>query len=105
MLSGQSPWPSEDFDAAIVDEDVDLEQGIFLQVSGEAKDLLILMLEKDPARRIQAREALDHPWFQIKHPTRGKARVVREAHDKLEAVESSEQDAAEMLDDANSNAS
>ena len=33
-------------------------------VSFEAKHLLCQLLTKDPERRISAREALDHPWFQ-----------------------------------------
>ena len=35
----------------------------WLQVSQLAKDLIALLLEKDPARRIHAHEVLKHPWI------------------------------------------
>ncbi|CDW85720.1 serine threonine protein kinase [Stylonychia lemnae] len=33
------------------------------QVSDEAQDLLLKLLEKNPEQRLSAREALQHPWF------------------------------------------
>jgi len=34
----------------------------FDHISEMAKDLIILMLTKDPKERISAEEALNHPW-------------------------------------------
>ena len=33
-------------------------------VSQEAKDLILKMLERDPTKRYTAKQCLDHPWFQ-----------------------------------------
>lgn len=33
------------------------------KISGDAKDLVGKMLNKDPRQRINAKEALQHPWF------------------------------------------
>lgn len=38
------------------------------KISGEAKDLVIKMLNKDPRQRINAKEALNHPWFTNENP-------------------------------------
>lgn len=38
------------------------------EISAEAKDLIKLMLEKDPKKRISAKDALQHPWIQGKAP-------------------------------------
>ena len=35
------------------------------KISPEAKDLVGKMLNRDPRTRIQAKEALAHPWFRI----------------------------------------
>ena len=40
----------------------------FLTVSLEARDLVERMLERDPKKRISAKEALEHPWIVTRAP-------------------------------------
>lgn len=41
----------------------DIEHGIWKNVSKEAKDLIKKLLTYDPAERISAETALQHPWI------------------------------------------
>jgi serine/threonine protein kinase len=34
-------------------------------ISEEAKDLILLLLNRDPLERLSARTALKHPWFSL----------------------------------------
>ena len=52
-----SDWNKEDeFDSSMCEN-----------VSAEARDLVQIMLDRDPNHRPSAQEALDHPFFQL-HP-------------------------------------
>jgi calcium-dependent protein kinase len=42
-----------------------MDSEIWDDVSQEVKELVHLMLEKDPQKRISANDALQHPWFKI----------------------------------------
>lgn len=40
----------------------------WLEVSSEAKDLIAKMLTVDPKKRITAKQALEHPYLQVRIP-------------------------------------
>jgi len=67
-LSGSFPFKDSD-PAALADRvlraDYAFDHPGWAGVSGEAKDLVRLLLVSDPAERLTAREALTHPWFQL----------------------------------------
>ena len=66
LLSGEQPFQGEDTPEVIKnikDKKVRFDHDEFDSVSKDAKDLVELMLEKNPAKRITAEKALDHPWF------------------------------------------
>jgi serine/threonine protein kinase len=47
-------------------------------ITAEAKDLTLRMLEKNPALRISAKEALDHPWFTLEQTGHSKLSMAEE---------------------------
>lgn len=49
---------------AVIMEDIPVDYGPWLSVSPEGLDLLQGLLMRDPAQRLTAVEALEHPWFQ-----------------------------------------
>mmetsp|Transcript_5448 Transcript_5448/g.13466 ORF Transcript_5448/g.13466 Transcript_5448/m.13466 type:complete len:434 (-) Transcript_5448:228-1529(-) len=67
LLSGAPPFVDPDDDVLndlILAAEVDMtDDTIWPLVSGQAKDLIRRLLERDPAQRLAAREALDHPWL------------------------------------------
>ncbi|CAI5985502.1 unnamed protein product [Closterium sp. NIES-65] len=66
MLSGIPPfWESTNrsLEQAIRIKKVSFKHWKWADVSGEAKELITRMLEKDPSKRITAQEALEHPWI------------------------------------------
>jgi serine/threonine protein kinase len=78
LLSGEGPWPSgAGMMEAIVKGGASFETEAWDEVSPEAKDLIALMLVNDPAHRITAEEAINHPWFVTKFPDRNKPTLVR----------------------------
>jgi serine/threonine protein kinase len=83
MLTQESPWPNDDYERAICECEYDLETGIWEGISAEAKDLISLLLERNPAERSDAQDALNHPWFQTMFPDHRKARLVRETQERL----------------------
>ncbi|PCI31144.1 hypothetical protein COB52_00240 [Candidatus Kaiserbacteria bacterium] len=42
---------------------IDTSQSQWKKLSDKAKDLLLLLLKKDPEERITSANALEHPWF------------------------------------------
>ena len=47
----------------IKEAEPDLKNEVWPQISEECKELIRLMLVKDPKSRITIKDALDHPWF------------------------------------------
>ena len=46
-----------------MDIDYEWKSPEFDKVSEECKDLIANLLEKNPSKRLSAKQALDHPWF------------------------------------------
>ncbi|XP_043277250.1 ribosomal protein S6 kinase 2 beta isoform X2 [Venturia canescens] len=73
MLSGRTPFPNSPGDSAsdILDRIgpgfVDLETGIWTQISKEAKELVQRMLHIEPRRRPTASSILKAPWLSNRH--------------------------------------
>lgn len=68
FLSGRQPFAGECVGQVferIKDADFDFESQKWAGISSEAKDLVRLMLTSNPQRRITAKAALRHPWFQF----------------------------------------
>ncbi|XP_033229291.1 ribosomal protein S6 kinase 2 beta-like isoform X2 [Belonocnema kinseyi] len=69
MLSGYTPFPNSPGDSAndILDRIgtglIDVESGVWTQVSSEAKELVKRMLHVDPTRRPTASCILKYPWI------------------------------------------
>ena len=49
---------------AVEDGNFTFDDPDWSEVSNEAKDLIRKMLEKDPKKRISAKESYEHPWVQ-----------------------------------------
>jgi serine/threonine protein kinase len=74
MLTGVSPFSGRTYQEVLLknkNEDVDLSGIHWSYVSKEAKDLVAMMVARDPKNRCTAKEALEHPWFSLEH-TRNK---------------------------------
>ncbi|KAJ8673508.1 hypothetical protein QAD02_004770 [Eretmocerus hayati] len=73
MLSGRIPFPNTPGDTAndILDRIghgfIDMESGVWCQITPEAKELVKLMLHIDPARRPSTAAILKHPWITNRH--------------------------------------
>lgn len=67
MLCGQLPFDSDEGEESIAKKTVfsepNMKFGIWKTISEEAKDLIKLMLEKEPDNRISVKSALEHKWF------------------------------------------
>ncbi|CAD8093062.1 unnamed protein product [Paramecium primaurelia] len=66
MLSGQLPFNADylnDLVENIKQAKYDFPEEIFSEVSAEAKNLIQLLLRKDPQERPHPDNALGHPWF------------------------------------------
>jgi serine/threonine protein kinase len=50
--------------ARILRQKVQLTDPVWKEKSSEAKDLIGLLLEKEPSKRITTKAALEHPWFE-----------------------------------------
>jgi serine/threonine protein kinase len=48
---------------AVIMDDIPLDYGPWLSFSPEGLDLLQGLLMRDPAQRLTAVQALEHPWF------------------------------------------
>ena len=66
LLTGEPPFngnTDEEILQNVKNGYVDFSTSIFEEISEEAKDLLSKLLEKVPAKRYSAIEALEHPWI------------------------------------------
>ncbi len=57
----------------------------FKKLSSEAKDLIRLMLCVDPAKRVSATEALQHPWVTRKNASEVHREHLKNAHENLKS--------------------
>ncbi|KAG7387312.1 hypothetical protein PHYPSEUDO_014491 [Phytophthora pseudosyringae] len=61
MLTGYQPfYPPH----VCIEENADFSDRIWKTISADAKDLVQRLLERDPAKRLTAAEALAHTWFE-----------------------------------------
>jgi hypothetical protein len=71
MLSGSLPFSGKDeheIAKNVVYSKVNFEKKpIWKEISNEAKDFITKLLEKDLKKRIEMKEALEHPWFKKFH--------------------------------------
>lgn len=72
MLSGRLPFNGKAKAelAAQMDRGLAFEGRAWTQVSDEAKDFVMRLLQLDPAKRMSAEEALRHPWISVDCPQR-----------------------------------
>ena len=67
MLSGSLPFTGKnehEIAKNVVYSKVDFEKKpIWKEISNEAKDFILKLLEKDLKKRIDMKTALEHPWF------------------------------------------
>lgn len=66
LLSGQFPFNGVNrvqIFQKISEADLNLQSGIWDEISESAKDLLIRLLQVDPKKRIYTEDALQHSWF------------------------------------------
>ncbi|XP_015610403.1 ribosomal protein S6 kinase 2 beta [Cephus cinctus] len=94
MLSGYTPFPNSPGDSAsdILDRigpgRVDVESGVWCQISNEAKELVRRMLHVDPTRRPTAASILKYPWIANRHrlPYKILPDITRDPHSFKSAV-------------------
>ncbi|KAG7396162.1 hypothetical protein PHYBOEH_002659 [Phytophthora boehmeriae] len=61
MLTGYQPfYPPH----VCIEEDADFSDRVWKTISANAKNLVEGLLQRDPAKRLTAAEALAHPWFE-----------------------------------------
>jgi serine/threonine protein kinase len=66
ILSGTPPFFHKDTGTLfqmILDNEVSFNPNYWSEVSSEAKDLIVKLLEKDPTKRLTVDQALEEPWF------------------------------------------
>ncbi len=70
MLCGYPPFEGDnnkEIFKRILQQKLDFDPDDWDIISLEAKDLIGRMLQKEPACRISAIDALNHPWFALSH--------------------------------------
>ena len=55
----------DDVMRAVTMENIPFDFGAFLEMSPEGLDLLKGLLQRDPAKRLTAKQAINHPWFKL----------------------------------------
>ena len=55
----------DDVMRAVTMENIPFDFGPFLNMSPEGIDMLKGLLQRDPAKRLTARQAIKHPWFKL----------------------------------------
>ncbi|OQR97798.1 calcium-dependent protein kinase [Achlya hypogyna] len=76
LLGGAFPFEGELINERILHEAVDVESGAWANISPEAKDLILKLLERDVTKRLTAEEALRHPWMAQAFARRKDARQI-----------------------------
>lgn len=64
MLAGYLPFPNH---AAMLAGRIEFDTRRWPTLSAEARDMVCQLLQVDPARRLTARQALQHPWMLSEH--------------------------------------
>lgn len=88
LISGRLPFSGgnmKEVVKTIQNEELKFPDETFKFVSNEAKDLISLLLQRDPEQRPTAEEALEHAWFCM-NPARRKSDV-QCSEEKLDNVE------------------
>ena len=70
MLCGYPPFEGDnnkEIFKRVLQQKLEFDPEDWSEISNEVKDLISLMLSKDPHSRISIVEALNHPWFSINH--------------------------------------
>ena len=70
LLSGIPPFDGDTEKKIffrILEGEYDLKTGVWTKISKEAKNLIKLLLEHDPNKRISAKAAINHEWFKIQN--------------------------------------
>lgn len=67
MVSGQYPFSLRNVEKEITDSPVLFLGPAWENISAELKGLILAMLDKDSGARISAKEALHHPWFNMRN--------------------------------------
>lgn len=55
----------DDVMRAVTMENIPFDFGAFLNMTPEGIDMLKGLLQRDPAKRLTARQAMNHPWFKL----------------------------------------
>lgn len=63
ILAGELPFGSSQLSQQILRAEVSFEKPVWKGVSDMAKDLIRRLIVRDPAQRLTAEEALQHPWI------------------------------------------
>ena len=66
LLTGQRPWFHSDINERarmICEEPLHFPERQWRHISTEAQALVSQLLEKDPSKRISAKDAMAHPWI------------------------------------------
>ena len=63
ILAGELPFGSSQLSQQILRAEVSFEKPVWKGVSDMAKDLIRRLIVRDPAHRLTAEEALQHPWI------------------------------------------
>ncbi len=70
MLCGYPPFEGDnnkEIFKRVLQQKLEFDPEDWTQISEEVKQLISLMLQKDPQNRISIIDALNHPWFSIIH--------------------------------------
>jgi serine/threonine protein kinase len=81
LLCGFLPFDHARPQAALFDA-LDVETGVWRDMSIETKDFVVALLEKDPKDRLSVEDALSHSWFTTSNPNCQAASTPRTVQNK-----------------------
>lgn len=61
------PQDEDELIELIIEGDIQMTGPKWEAISPQAKDLIRGLLELDPKKRLTAVEAIEHPWFTVRH--------------------------------------